>query len=227
MSEDLPHHQHIRGVSTQNHSQTIVGSARDVYFAVSHKPQEASEQAAVACRNALRLTDPHVDREGIISAKGSRVVGTCEWITHNASYRAWLNRDGDGNSSNNDNTRLLWISGGPGKGKTMLSVFLTEELERHTARADDADLAFFFCSAQGEKRNTAIAVLRGLVHQIINKRSQLIKHALPYFKTTDRTQQTLSSLETLWIIFSKLVADVELGTLFCVLDGLDECEEIS
>jgi hypothetical protein len=35
----------------------------------------------------------------------------------------------------------------------------------------------------------------------------------------------LSSLETLWLIFSKLITDGELGTMFCVLDGLDECDE--
>jgi len=107
----------------------------------------------------------------------------------------------------------------------MLSVFLTEELERHTASTDDAELVFFFCSAQDEKRNTGVAVLRGLVHQIVTKRPQLVKHALPYFETPERTQQTLSSLETLWIIFRKLVVDAELGTMLCVLDGLDECEE--
>jgi hypothetical protein len=107
----------------------------------------------------------------------------------------------------------------------MLSVFLTEELKRHTARIGSAELAFFFCSAEDEKRNTAAAVLRGLIHQIIVKRPQLVKHALPYFETPEKTQQTVSSLETLWLIFSKLIADAELGTMFCVLDGLDECEE--
>tara|TARA_R110002003_G_scaffold1184_5_gene22605 strand:+ start:12133 stop:14583 length:2451 start_codon:yes stop_codon:yes gene_type:complete len=190
---------------------------------------DSTEEAAIACRNALFLTDPHVDRECVISTKGTRVAGTCEWITHNESYRAWLNGNGDGDGNGDGNgdgtTRLLWISGGPGKGKTMMSVFLTEELEKHITRADNAELAFFFCSAQDEKRNTAEAVLRGLVHQIIAKRPQLVKYALPYFATTKRTEQTLSSLETLWIIFSRLVADAELGTMFCVLDGLDECEE--
>ncbi|KAH8702685.1 hypothetical protein GQ44DRAFT_597186, partial [Phaeosphaeriaceae sp. PMI808] len=176
---------------------------------------EASEQAASVCRNALFLTDPSVDRESLISAKGTRVAGTCEWITHNESYRAWLN----------GSTRLLWISGGPGKGKTMLSVFLTEELEKKTVGREDAQLVYYFCSHQDEKRNTVVAVLRGLVRQIITKRPQLVQHALPYFEPPERIQQTLSSLETLWIIFSKLVRDAELGAVFCVLDGLDECDE--
>ena len=44
------------------------------------------------------------------------MAGTCEWIIHNASYRAWLYDDDNDDSNNDDNTRLLWISGGPGKG---------------------------------------------------------------------------------------------------------------
>jgi ankyrin repeat protein len=107
----------------------------------------------------------------------------------------------------------------------MMSIFITEELEKYIARIPNAKLAFFFCSAQDDKHNTGVAVLRGLVHQILDKRPQLIKHALPHFETPERTQQTLASLETLWIIFSKLIADAELGRMFCVLDGLDECEE--
>jgi ankyrin repeat protein len=107
----------------------------------------------------------------------------------------------------------------------MMSIFLTEELENHTARRSDAEMLFFFCGAQDEKRNTGVAVLRGILYQIIAKRPQLITHALPYFRTPERTRQTLSSLETLWIIFTKLVTDTALGIMFCVLDGLDECDE--
>jgi ankyrin repeat protein len=45
------------------------------------------------------------------------MAGTCKWITHDASYIAWVNGAGD-DVSNNDNTLLLWISGRPSKGKT-------------------------------------------------------------------------------------------------------------
>jgi ankyrin repeat protein len=35
----------------------------------------------------------------------------------------------------------------------------------------------------------------------------------------------MSSVEALWIIFRKLIQDADLDTVFCVLDGLDECDE--
>ena len=39
----------------------------------------------------------------------------------------------------------------------MMSVFLTEDM-------DSAELVFFFCSAEDEKRSTTVAVLRVVVH---------------------------------------------------------------
>ncbi|EMD64525.1 hypothetical protein GGP41_006925 [Bipolaris sorokiniana] len=218
----------IRGGHVSGNGVQIVAYVRgDLQVPNIFTLKDAEDEEAVACRNALYLTDPDVDRESVISAKGTRVAGTCEWITQNETYRAWLKSDSgrDNDGDDNGDTRLLWISGGPGKGKTMISVFLTEQLKEHTARMDNADLVFFFCSAEDKRRNTAIAVLRGLVHQIIIKRPLLVKYALPYFKPPERIQQTLSSLETLWIIFSNIITDVELGTVFCVLDGLDECED--
>ncbi|KAL6165452.1 hypothetical protein ACJQWK_08678 [Exserohilum turcicum] len=102
----------------------------------------------------------------------------------------------------------------------MLSIFLTEELESYTAQTDNADVIFFFVMSY-DPHNTALALLRGLIHQIIKKRPQLLKHALPYF-TPGQTQVTLLSVDTLWLIFSKLITDAELGTMFCVLDGIEE-----
>jgi hypothetical protein len=107
----------------------------------------------------------------------------------------------------------------------MMSIFLTEELTKHTAGLESSDLVFFFCSAGDENRNTAVNILRGLIHQILEKRPQLIGYAMSYFETPERGKQTLSSLEALWLIFSKLILDDRLGTIFCVLDGLDECDE--
>ena len=78
----------------------------------------------------------------------------------------------------------------------MLSVFLTQDLEKHTDRGN-AKLVYFFCSHQDERRNTGVAVLRGLVHEIITQCPQLIRHALPYFETPSKTQHTLYSPEAL------------------------------
>ncbi|KAH0527963.1 hypothetical protein TsFJ059_002879 [Trichoderma semiorbis] len=182
------------------------------YYA-SEPPQSKSD----ACRNALFLADPIVDRETLKSTKGRRTAGTCEWIRGNKTYQSWL--DGD--------VQCLWITGGPGKGKTMLSIFLTEELERRNQENKSTELLLFYFCTPDEKHSSAIAILRGLIYQLIRQRPNLINHVLSDFESTEKIQETLKSPNALWMILEKLLRAPELGTVFCVLDGLDECEEDS
>jgi ankyrin repeat protein len=167
------------------------------------------------CDRILGLTIPYVDyRESVISAKGRRVAGTCEWIRNHESYRAWLNGD----------INLLWISGGPGKGKTMMSIFLTEDLEQNILTMQNTRLVYYFSSFQDENRNTGVTLLQSLIYQIVTKRPQLKNHLSPYAKPRNVQQPTLS-LEPLWAIFKNLIKDPNLGTMLCVLDGLDESDK--
>ncbi|KID85179.1 NACHT and Ankyrin domain protein [Metarhizium guizhouense ARSEF 977] len=166
-----------------------------------------------ACRAALSLREPVVDLETLKSKKGHRIKGTCKWIKDNEKYRSWLGGD----------SQFLWITGGPGKGKTMLSIFLTEELERHTQETKDAELLFYFCDHQDENRNSAVAVLRSLVCQLLTKRRHLMKSILKYFESDQKTQTTVSSAQALWVVFQTLL-QADLGMVLCIIDGLDECD---
>ncbi|EUC41370.1 hypothetical protein COCMIDRAFT_29839 [Bipolaris oryzae ATCC 44560] len=100
---------------------------------------------------------------------------------------------------------LLWIKGGPGKGKTMLSIFLAEDLELLLSNEQIKQVAYYFC--------------------IRNKRPEIAKHAFPYLELPERRADTLCSLASLWIILQKIIADAALGHLFCIVDGFDECDE--
>ena len=105
----------------------------------------------------------------------------------------------------------------------MLSIFLAEELEK-TAISQDKLFLQYFCDNKDEKRNTAVAVLRGLIYQLLRSRPKLFDHILPDFKIQ---KTSLFSLETLWRVFERMVCDPALETTNCVLDGLDECDEVS
>lgn len=161
-------------------------------------------------RRQLLVTDPTIDRINLIDCKGETVAGTCDWIFQARDYKKWLN---------DDTQRLLWVWGGPGKGKTMLAIFLSQELGIGTTTI------FFFCSADDEKRNTAIAVIRGLLWQLTEEFPSLtttLRERLP-----SNVKAALSSRETLWVSFIHLVGVLNCERLYCVIDGLDECEEDS
>lgn len=164
------------------------------------------------------LTDPKNDRLRIGREKGSRVDGTCEWIKSHHLYKSWFN----------STSQLLWLSGGPGKGKTMLSVFIAEDFERIAKRSDNK-ITFlqYFCDDKDEKRRTATCIVRGLLLQLLQIVPHSINLLLPSFKIQKQNLFQPSSFETLWNIFAEILRDPLLGTTYCVLDGLDECEASS
>jgi hypothetical protein len=178
---------------------------------------EGHEDEANACLSALFLTDPLDDRAKLVQAKGFRVDGTCEWIQTNELYVSWLRSD----------SQLLWLSGGPGKGKTMLSIFLAEQLERITKDLSNTLFLQYFCDNKNERHNTGVTVMRGLLYQLLQQQPKFFYHILPSFKTRKESLFDSSSFETLWRIFETMLRDPITGTAYCILDGLDECDENS
>ncbi|KAI9679647.1 MAG: hypothetical protein M1829_001609 [Trizodia sp. TS-e1964] len=170
-----------------------------------------------SCLCALFLTDPSIDRDKLVNAKGSRVNGTCEWIKTNVLYDLWLR----------SHSQLLWLSGGPGMGKSMIAIFLAEELEMMAKDSQYTCFLQYFCDNKDEKRNTAVSVLRGLIFQILKLQPKLIHHILPSFKVQMESLFSSSSFETLWRIFQSIICEPIIGAIYCVLDGLDECDEAS
>ena len=141
--------------------------------------------------------------------------GTCEWIEDNPTYRFWLEAT---------ESSLLWILGGPGKGKTMLSIHLTQKLEEERNRGQ---VIYFFCVSGNEAQGSSTAVLRSLLWQIMTKQPKLARHLQDDFESEQRTKVTLNSFEPLWRLFITICNDPEFNPVICVIDGLDECDETS
>ena len=168
------------------------------------------------CMQALFLTDPQDNLVEIRSVKGDRVDGTCEWVLTHDQYTSWLFKD---------ESRLLWLSGAPGIGKTMISNFLLEELTLIAQRSPRMTLAYYFCDDKYQKRRTATAILRGLLLQILRQRPVLFKHIQPSF---DMSRDSLfENFYALWRSFVAIVNDPDVGEVCCLVDALDECEKNS
>ena len=167
------------------------------------------------CRSALFLTDPADDREQLISFKGRLVASACSWVIKNSMYANWL--DGSNQS------QLLWLCGASGTGKTMLSIFLTEWLQKNLQGKTSAVLLYYFCDSRDERRNHAVYILRGMIYQLLQKRPELFKLLLPDYLVQKANLFKQHSLEPLWRIFESMTRDPATGPVYCVIDGLDEC----
>jgi hypothetical protein len=86
------------------------------------------------CLRALRTTNARDDKDRIKNTSGGLLKDSYSWILDNEEFKQW---------QDNQSSRLLWIKGDPGKGKTMLLCGIIEELIRSIG--DTANISFFFC----------------------------------------------------------------------------------
>lgn len=175
---------------------------------------------SLKCLQALFITDPATDRAKLINSKGELVQGTCDWIAQKQTFVEWRASDGG----------LLWISGGPGLGKTMLSIYLIEYLSSCILFTDEGKThysTYFFCDAKDNTRNNAVAIIRGILFQLVEQKKELIGHILPSYEVQREQLFSQNSFETVWKFFIAMVNDLGDSQATCVLDGLDECEPTS
>ncbi|KAM0555880.1 hypothetical protein ACHAPJ_006282 [Fusarium lateritium] len=163
------------------------------------------------CRRLLRQTDPALDKERILIAKGTLLQESYGWVIDHPRFRDW---------KQNPQSRRLWIKGGPGKGKTMLLCGIIEELERDPF----CRLCYFFCQATEEKLRDAKAVLRGLMFHLVKQYPWLISYVR---KEYDDSGERLFNDQNTWIalgkIFRSMLSDESLHEVIIIVDGLDEC----
>jgi hypothetical protein len=165
------------------------------------------------CTQDLRLTDPRDDKKRIEDTKGGLLEGSYRWILEKSDFQQWYRAQ---------QSRLLWIKGDPGKGKTMLLCGIINELKKSTAETHL--LSFFYCQATDSRINNATAVLRGLLYLLIDQQPSLISHIQ---KRHDHAGKTLFEDVNAWValseIFANILQDPSLNCTYLIIDALDEC----
>jgi hypothetical protein len=166
-----------------------------------------------SCIRVIRHTDPCDDKKRIEDAKGGLLADSYRWVHDNTAFQAWQNEQ---------HSRLLWVKGDPGKGKTMLLCGIIDELQRSMPRT--ALLSYFFCQQTDARLNSATAVLRGLMYMLVQQQPSLVSHVR---KKYDRASKSLFEDANAWValkeIFEAVLKDPSLRTTYLVVDALDEC----
>jgi hypothetical protein len=213
----------------------------DVHF--PDRPREAGELSPHQCLRDLRVTDPREDRARIEGDKDRLLRDCYAWILEDASFQRWRTQD---------RSRLLWIKGDPGKGKTMMTMGVIAELSR-TAQRDEIRpsprtvpkmlakmqlkrkqdaacatkpplLAYFFCQSTRPELNNAASVLRGLLYLLIAQREELVRHVQRRYETVGRQLfKGPNAVYALREILSDMLNDASLPPTYLLVDALDEC----
>jgi hypothetical protein len=165
------------------------------------------------CIRDIRNTDPKDDKTRIQDTKGGLLEDSYQWIFDNPSFRQWRNHSTE--------SRLLWIKGDPGKGKTMLLCGIIDELQ--TAKKNL--VSYFFCQATDSRISSATAALRGLLYLLVSQQPSLVSSVR---KKYDYGGKAIFEDANAWVALTEIFADVLedpilQNTTYLVIDALDEC----
>ncbi|PHH52935.1 Vegetative incompatibility protein HET-E-1 [Ceratocystis fimbriata CBS 114723] len=191
-------------------------SLGNIYAAIQNQAEQQEKRHRDdkdnECLKDLYTTDPRTDKKNIQDKKGGLLRDSYKWILEHKDFQKFKNEAA---------SRILWIKGDAGKGKTMLLCGIIDELEVDPSISP----YYFFCQATGGNRlSSATSVLRGLIYHLACCNPQLIKHVRRKY---DSAGKKLFENETAWYevsgIATEMLKDPSLENAILVIDALDEC----
>lgn len=177
---------------------------------------QTPEEIDRLCLRNLHCPDSRLVKNRLKESKDKLLPQSFEWILRDQQYGSW--RDGN-------EVCLLWIKGGAGKGKTMISIGLIEELSRILGDKSTA-VTYFFCQNADNELNTLEGMMKGLILQLLNQQPTL-KECLRCRWDTEKNcfDEDLTSWRALWHILLEMVDQCDCSRVYLILDALDECQD--
>jgi hypothetical protein len=211
-------------------SQNILNNIREILkegseetrkFHESKAERELLRDLASAFTESSRNNDLSWNQEsGLESYKNlnsERVPGTCEWFYSDEKFRKWRTTDA---------ANLLWVSAGPGFGKSVLSRALIDE-DRLSINVTTSKVCYFFFRDGDKRRMYSTNALCALLYQLFDQdhTGSLIQQALR--KHRNLGSSLSKDFFGLWKILEDCSKLPEAGEIVCLLDALDECDRAS
>ncbi|KAL6408692.1 hypothetical protein AUP68_07636 [Ilyonectria robusta] len=186
---------------------------QDIASTIRRQQQVHYDEEDKKCLDDLYETDPSHDKTRIEDTKGGLPRGSYAWILENLDFKQWRA---------DTESRLFWIKGDPGKGKTMLLCGIIDELDKDPLHRP----SYFFCQATEQRLNNATAVLRGLVYSLARRHPSLISHVRKEYDGGGGKQRFAgkNAWQVMDTILMAMLKDPILGSAVLIVDALDECD---
>jgi NACHT domain len=166
------------------------------------------------CLRALRRPDPFAVKNRL-QEKDKLLYESISWILRDPKYTSWQDEN---------NVNLLWIKGGAGKGKTMMSIGLVELLSR--VQDKTIVVTYFFCQNADYELNTIEAIIKGLIFRLISQQNELKECLRRRWDTANgRFDEDITLWRTLWGIFLEMLDRCMRRRIYVIVDALDECKD--
>ena len=140
------------------------------------------------------------------------------WILERPEFELWMHSD-----PNDATTRMLWLTGVPGAGKTVLSSFVISTCSEASDKQPSTPNLYFFFKMTDNDKNSVIAVTRSLVYQLYLLSPAGLCADILLLRDGGGKDKALSD-QGLWELFVKHARDM--NNLTIILDALDECDGV-
>lgn len=144
-------------------------------------------------------------------ARIGRQEGSGQWFIRETIFTTWKTEP----------PSFLWLSGGPGCGKTVLSSTIIDHLQQHASDFVNPNilLYFYFTFSDLHQRSLESAI-RSLVSQLYREQPQS-QNRLDMLWSTCKDGTVQPSAQDLFSTFENMLQDA--GETWLILDALDEC----
>ena len=156
-------------------------------------------------------------------ASKKRLPDTGGWLFEEPLFRSWIEKPKSG-----PNYRMLWLYGPPGVGKTVLSATVIEYLQRQVCptRAEDPMVAYYYGDSADRWHSVAFSICVSLLSQLVGRLPE-IPHVVfeRYRSARHHGRCKISEGDEVLDLLREVLTT--LPPAFIIIDGLDECDEIS
>ena len=145
-----------------------------------------------------------------------RTPSTGEWLLVENKFKSWV--DGSGSS-------LLFCSGIPGAGKTVLTSLVIDHLESRIT-ASKPIVAYVFFDNKDQERQTVTAILRSLLRQVIESIGEIPQSVQRFYDAQRPAKEENAIDEDQCSSLLESSIRNERRDTFLIFDALDECPDM-
>ncbi|KAH9961507.1 hypothetical protein BC827DRAFT_1341818 [Russula dissimulans] len=186
----------------------LIVVAVDIQQVASNMNKLRRDELQEKIRRWLSPSDPSINHN---TARDVHHEGSAKWFIHGNTFQQWKMEMGS----------LLWVSGKPGSGKSILSFSIIEDITK-SHEAGLASIAFFYFDFKDESKKNARGALSSLLVQLAAQSDSYSEILSALYSKHDAGSKQPSN-DGLKKCLESMLAIPDQAPIYIVIDALDEC----
>lgn len=194
-------------ILVRNALATTLNSLKSVLTPEGTRPTRVD---LVALSRFLDVLDAPEDQ--LITNESRKLPGSCQWLVQKYTFQKWLNAS---------TSKLFWLRGRPGAGKTLLASHVISHLQ-----ALNLDCCYFFFRYDDDEMGTANSLLRSMAWQMAAIHPEAFTAIETLSNSWNEPPIDKDSHIKVWHrIFADAILKIKLNRpQYWIIDALDECK---